>query len=195
MGSISPGHWNLNLAFLGQIEIQRLEVNSFGYGNVLRVLRPVQWLEVTTLLHGMQQRSIEVNEVCCSSAVSCFVRWDLWPLALAMTSASQRGPTRTAALTSCAESTQWQMALRFFSRGFADEVAYAAVITSCSEHWRRSLWLVHCMGRTHDTMSQNAFNAGIGVCGRSNWTWASFLLELMWRHRVHPESWNVLDLC
>ena len=44
-------------------------------------------------------------------------------------------------------------------KGSADEVAYAAVITSCSEHWRRSLWLVHCMSRARDTISQNAFNA------------------------------------
>ena len=44
-------------------------------------------------------------------------------------------------------------------KGFADEVAYAAIITSCSEHWRRSLWLVHCMSRASGTISQNAFNA------------------------------------
>ena len=41
----------------------------------------------------------------------------------------------------------------------ADEVTCTATITSCSERWRLSLWLLRCMHWSRESLSQNGLNA------------------------------------
>ena len=65
MGSILRGHWNLNLAFLDQIEMQRLEVNSFSYGNVLRFLVAAKG-RVTSTWSSLGKASLMIS-ICSSS--------------------------------------------------------------------------------------------------------------------------------
>lgn len=133
MSSLPSQRWPLNLELARRMAAQRLQLNVFTYGNLIRTLGPVQaWPRVVALLHG------PLTVVSRASLATAFPK-QAWRVSLHLEVVPER----------------WRWALRCGPH--LDEVAYATVLPSCS--WRMSLAILRTLSLKQRSLSQNSMNA------------------------------------